>query len=119
MIPCHKCKYRNNNSFCCDRGYNVEYNILVQQEQCPCYEKEETKMKLSNLIAKAKAIVGVDPAKEGTGKTVFFEREVIVLKENKGNALIKCWNCGKETWVKKGSPCHMSGLCYICKESGI
>ncbi len=76
-------------------------------------------MKLSDLIAKAKAIVGVDPAKEGTDKNVSFEREVIVLKEKKHSVLLKCWNCGKETWVKKGSPCHMSGLCNNCKKRGI
>ena len=42
------------------------------------------------------------------------KESTIIIKENKGNVLIKCWRCGKESWVKKGSPCHNEGLCSKC-----
>ena len=42
--------------------------------------------------------------------------EIIVLKENKTNALIACWECGKQTWVKKGSKAYNLGLCGNCAE---
>ena len=41
-------------------------------------------------------------------------KHCITIKESRNNVLIKCWKCGKELWVRKGSPCHGKGLCGHC-----
>lgn len=71
-------------------------------------------MKLSNLIAlnflkkQKKNPEGVETKKKNS------EQVNLVLKRNKKSALIKCWKCGKEIWVKQGSPCFTRGLCSKC-----
>ena len=78
-------------------------------------------MKVSEMYAKIKAglkeligdtkpklVVTKPKKKRGVSK------HCITIKENKGQALIKCWKCGKELWVRKGSPCHDKGLCGNC-----
>ena len=72
-------------------------------------------MKITELWAKAKVTKGLNKSSTSS-KLQQPEREKtqIILKENKNNALIKCWNCGKEIWVKKGSPCFDEGLCFNC-----
>jgi hypothetical protein len=85
-------------------------------------------MKLSELKAKAKAgltalfggdkkfKVDTDSAVKGSNRTgtVVKQRDAIELKRQGGNVLIKCWNCGKETWVRIGSNCHRNGVCSKC-----
>ena len=95
-------------------------------------------MKLSEMLAKLKTFTQkkvVDVAKfdsrftsknvsssdskgtsSKTNTKTFFKGagEQIIIKENKNNALIKCWKDGKESWVKKGSPCFNQGLCSKC-----
>lgn len=44
---------------------------------------------------------------------------IIVVKTNKKNALIQCWNCKKEMWVLRGSRCYVEGLCSRCLVKGI
>lgn len=82
-------------------------------------------MKLSEMYAKfkvkAKEFFGDDtptltihpkcPKKFKYGKR---GEHCITIKENKGSVFIKCWKCGKELWVRKGSPCHDKGLCGHC-----
>jgi hypothetical protein len=80
-------------------------------------------MKLSEIFAKlkqgAKDLFGDKTSTEltitkPTRKKRKYGGYCITIKENKGSVLIKCWNCGKELWVRKGSPCHDKGLCGRC-----
>ena len=73
-------------------------------------------MKLTELWAKAKVLKSTKTVDSTLNQTE-SEQTQIILKENKGNALIKCWNCGKETWVKKGSLSFREGLCSKCVDT--
>lgn len=84
-------------------------------------------MKLSEMLNKIKVI-----SKELLGKTkaeikkelhvpekkdgsaLGFQKGAIVIKSKKNSVLIKCWNDGKELWVKRGSHAHNTGLCSRC-----
>jgi len=68
-------------------------------------------MKLSDLLKKVRSVVKGKDGEEIQNPT---SGEVIVLKEKKNSVLIKCWRCGKELWVKRGSYCHTEGLCGLC-----
>ena len=80
-------------------------------------------MKLSTAYAKIKAgakeffgdetSTGLTITKPARKKRKYGEH-CTTIKENKGSVLIKCWKCGKELWVRKGSPCHDKGLCGNC-----
>jgi len=72
-------------------------------------------MKLSELFARAKAIKDLSKSKNSSkSQRPEPEKCVIILKETKNNALIKCWKCGHEVWVKKGFRCFIEGLCSKC-----
>ncbi len=71
-------------------------------------DQEEVRQALNGTVFKK-----VDESTKNLDST----HDAIVLKENKGNVLIKCWNDGKETWVRKGSYCHKTGLCSKCLEN--
>lgn len=42
------------------------------------------------------------------------EHVAIIMEEGKKQVRIKCWQCGKEQWVQRGSKCHRTGLCGNC-----
>jgi hypothetical protein len=85
-------------------------------------------MKLSAILKKIKVVAkeafGIDLPKDAKvettrkSKVCVKQHDSIIIKENKGNVLIKCWGCPKETWVKKGSQCHVKGLCSDCIMDG-
>ena len=72
-------------------------------------------MKLSELWARAKAITNLEESKILSKLPQFkSEQTQIILKENKNNALIKCWKYGREVWTRKGFRCFKEGLCSKC-----
>lgn len=79
---------------------------------------QKAKISLDNILGKGKTL---SPASKKENPSISTKSEdiAIVLKEKKKSVLIKCWNDGKELWVKKGSRCHVTGLCSKCLNNGV
>jgi len=88
-------------------------------------------MKLKEMLKRVKILAkeafGIDVVQNGTNYAATKvnavmsdeQHEAIIIKQNKGSVLLKCWGDGKETWVKKGSHCHVTGLCSACILEGL
>lgn len=73
--------------------------------------------KIRTILREKLSLSGVFTARSETNPTNEPKEEThcaVILKEKKNSIQIACWNCGHRLWVKRGSRCHVIGLCSDC-----